>query len=239
MVYLQIAWWKRAALVMDPPAAGFPSRWKPVASASLDTAPLYKRPNRATAPPTPSGRELLPLTPAYAAREALGPFPALTTATSKSYVLLPKRRRPWPDRRERSCTGSDRRHAPSAPKTQKLLHPLFPVTAAASATTSGPGTVFAPGLWLQTALFSSTWEMKFSLFLCAPSGRSRFPLSSVFTLRLDLCRLLRASQSGGAMSHRGFSPRFHHQRHFVSAKGVDAEPGSACGVPMESTPFPA
>ncbi|GAB0196518.1 tumor necrosis factor receptor superfamily member 13B [Grus japonensis] len=47
----QIVWWKRAALVMDPLAAGSQSQWKPVASASLDTALLYKRPNHATAPP--------------------------------------------------------------------------------------------------------------------------------------------------------------------------------------------
>lgn len=71
--------------------------------------------------------------------------------------------------------------------------------------------------------FSSTQEMKFSLFLCTPSDGSRFPFSSVFILRLDLCRLLHASQSLGVMSHWGFSSWFHHQRHF--------DPGSA------STPF--
>lgn len=145
VVYLQIAWWKRAASVMDPPAAGSQSRWKPVASASLDTAPLYKRPNHATAPPVPPGRELLPLTPGYAAREAPGPFPALTMATSKSYVLLHKRRRPWRDRSDRSCTGPERRDAPSTPKTQ-LLPPPFPMTVTAPTRTGGPGTVLARGL---------------------------------------------------------------------------------------------
>lgn len=124
-LYPQITWWKRAASVRDPLAAKPRSRWKPAASASPATAPLCRRPKRATAPPATQGNELLPLTPGYAAWAARGRSPAPTMAASKSFVPLRKRRRPWCEHGERSCTGPERRAAPRAAGPQ-LLHPLSP-----------------------------------------------------------------------------------------------------------------
>lgn len=156
-VHLQIAWWKRAALVMDPPAARSLSQWKPAASASLDTARLYRRAKGTTAPPAPRGRGLRPLTAGCAAREVPGQFPALTTAILRSFALLRKRRRPWRDRGERSCTGSERRAVPPAPKTQLLL-PLIP----SPSSCQGRWTQLR-GCGSRTVPFSS-WKPKLSLF---------------------------------------------------------------------------
>lgn len=156
-VHLQIAWWKRAALVMDPPAARSLSQWKPAASASPDTARLYRRAKGTTAPPAPRGRGLRPLTAGCAAREVPGRFPALTTAILRSFALLRKRRRPWRDRGEHSCTGSERRAVPPAPKTQLLL-PLIP----SPSSCQGRWTQLR-GCGSRTVPFSS-WKPKLSLF---------------------------------------------------------------------------
>lgn len=116
---LQITWWKQAAWVTDPPAAGSQSQWKPVASASLDMALLFRRPNRAMAPPITPRKGLLPLTPG-----ALGPSPALMMATSKSFALLRKRRHLWHDHSDHFCTEPERRDAPLSPKHSCCLQCL-------------------------------------------------------------------------------------------------------------------
>lgn len=152
---------------MDSPASKSQSQWKPVASASLDTALLSKRPNPATAAPARLGKELLLPSMGSAARGVLGPCPALTTATSKSSVPLPKRKHPWCDHRGCSSTGSGWRDSPSAPKPKLLHQPpvssdwnsLYPAQAAPRA----GGTDRAGGC---TELFASTQGIKFPLFPC-------------------------------------------------------------------------
>lgn len=217
-VHLQIAWWKRAALVMDPPAARSPSQWKPAASASPDTAQLYRRVKGTTAPPAPRERGLLLLTAGCAAREVLGRFPALTTAILRSFALLHKRRRPWRDCGEGSCTGSERKAAPPTPKTRLLLPPIpAPAPARAGGHSSG-----AVGHRQCLSLIGNPNSP------CSSDGCCSL-FSHASMLQPDLHRHLHASWPLGPEARGGISARFFHQHHFASTKGTDAWPGAACG----------